>query len=232
MAQGADEQAPVLRIQGKQRPKINKGKVLFSTLNYHDRPIFNPELQNQTSCTLQLSKPCKIHPKTKSTLVFSHVTRPRGANGHVSYPLLSLSLTDRWATTSPLSSVFLLAPPALPAHALAGAAPRTPSRRCRSSHPRRRRQAPPSLSSPPCGAMAGPHPPLLPAQAAELARVPAAGRGGAGSPARVPAAARRSARRGGAGSTVRARETAGRGGQIRPAAASLPRGGARRAPPW
>ena len=128
-----------------------------------------------------------------------------------SHPLLSRR------TPSPAS---LLAPP------LAGAAPRTPSRR---------RQAPPSLSSPPCGAMAGPHSPLLPAQAAELARVPAAGRGGAGSPARVPAAARRSTRRGGAGSTVRARETAGRGGQIRPAAAaaaSLPRGGARRAPPW
>ena len=39
-----------------------KGKVCFWTLNYHDRPIFNPELQNQTSCTLQLSKPCKKHP--------------------------------------------------------------------------------------------------------------------------------------------------------------------------
>ena len=136
-----------------------------------------------------------------------------------SHPLLSRR------TPSPAP---LLAPP------LTGTAPRTPSRRCRSSHPRRRRQAPPSLSSPPCGAMAGPHPPLLPAQAAELARVPAAGRGGAGSPARVPAAARRSARRGGAGSLARAPETAGRGGQIRPAAAaaSLPRGGARRAPPW
>ena len=39
-----------------------KGKVLFSTLNFHECPIFNLELQNQTSCTLELTKPGKFTP--------------------------------------------------------------------------------------------------------------------------------------------------------------------------
>ena len=39
-----------------------KGKVLFSTLNFHEYLIFNLELQNQTSCTLELTKPGKFTP--------------------------------------------------------------------------------------------------------------------------------------------------------------------------
>ena len=37
-------------------------KVHISTSNYHVCPIFNPELQNQTFCTLKLLKPDEISP--------------------------------------------------------------------------------------------------------------------------------------------------------------------------
>ena len=44
----------------KQKSNENiKRKVLFSILNFHDRLIFNPELLNQTSYTLEL-KQCKL----------------------------------------------------------------------------------------------------------------------------------------------------------------------------
>jgi len=58
------------------------GKVYFSTLNYHDSPIFNPELQNRTSYTLNSSKPCRLPPRTETTRFWStssgfvHVTHP------------------------------------------------------------------------------------------------------------------------------------------------------------
>ena len=39
-----------------------KGKVCFSTLNYHDRPILDPELRNQTTHTCELTKLCRIPP--------------------------------------------------------------------------------------------------------------------------------------------------------------------------
>ena len=41
---------------------IVKGKVHISTSNYHVRPIFNLKLQNQTSCTIKLSKSDEIPP--------------------------------------------------------------------------------------------------------------------------------------------------------------------------
>ena len=37
-------------------------KVRFTTLNFHDRLIFNPEFLNQTLYTLELTKPCKLLP--------------------------------------------------------------------------------------------------------------------------------------------------------------------------
>ena len=42
-----------------------EGKVCFSTLNYHDRPILDPELRNQTTHTCELTKLCRIPPEPK-----------------------------------------------------------------------------------------------------------------------------------------------------------------------
>jgi len=60
---------------------IVKGKIHISTSNYHVRPIFNLKLQNQTSCTIKLSKSDEIplnpnHPSFDPTwqMVSVHVT--------------------------------------------------------------------------------------------------------------------------------------------------------------
>ena len=72
-------------------------EVLFLTLNFHDHPIFTPELLNQTSCTPELTKPSKLPPLSRIHPGFQprHPSTWRQWPRQLFpfYPLLSLSLT-------------------------------------------------------------------------------------------------------------------------------------------